>query len=262
MAIALPPTLPADVDSLAELRAPVAEVRSAGVLGVGAAPNNTLSSRQRAVQDAACSVGARGGLASAGARISKWLESRADALDAKFPFGILLLRDGVLPAVVTESRDLVSQDRGQDSIRYGKLQYRIVEQARFVTVTPTWRDYLYAGLPSAADRVNLPSSGLLPRDSEEKSIWNEAVRRCWADGESQAKSIEELNFNRFERDYGGMTRYRILVQHGVITAPVVSTQIAEAIRKAGELTLDDVTKRITTQPDFDGRVISRPVARP
>jgi defect-in-organelle-trafficking protein DotC len=262
MPIALPPSLPADIDSLADLRAPVAEVRTAGSPGAAVVPTDTLSARQRAVQEAACSIGARGGLASAGARISKWLESRADTLDAKFPFGILLLRDGVLPAVVTESRDLVSQDRGQDSIRYGKLQYRMVEQARFVTVTPTWRDYLYAGLPSSAERVTLPASGLLPRDSDEKSVWTEAVRRCWSDGEAQAKAIEDLNFNRFERDYAGMTRFRILVQRGVITAPVVSTQIAEAIRKAGELTLDDVTKRITTQPDFDGRIISRPAARP
>lgn len=248
MDMPLPPTLPVNMDAIASLSAPAVTEKSKLTDPVYL---DKLTPRQKHVRDAACAVGVRGGMAESTKRIRSWLDQKAGEFDIKFQFGPLLLQDGVIPPVVTETRDLVSQEKGGFSIRYADTQYRMEVPAQFVTVTPTWRDWLYTGLPLGENEIELPSPVSLPRTEDEKIIWSDSVKRCWDTGRVQARSIFEANMSKLERDYTGMVRYRILAARNVISSPVVKTQIEDAIRRAGELTISDVTKQITHQPAFD-----------
>jgi len=213
--------------------------------------------RMKALRDAACSLGARAGLIIGSKKIRLWLDDPATQkeLDSTFEFGSLMLENGILPPVITYSTKLVSQNAGGYSIRSASEQYTIVSPARFTTVTPTWRDWIYIGLaadnPQQVNNLDMPPDQLLAKNAEEKSMWSKSLRKCWAEGQAQAKTIYNVNKDRLIRDWTGMTRYRALVATGAIDSPTVQSIVESVIRKPQELTLGDVSREITTQPTFN-----------
>lgn len=222
-----------------------------------AAISVTENPRMRAVNDAACSLGARAGLLVGSKDIRIWLDEPQNQKewDEAYEFGSLMLENGVLPPVISYSTKLVSQNAGGYAIRSASEQYTIVAPARFTTVVPTWRDWLYVGLaldvPGKQTSLEMPPDVLLAKTTEEKQVWSNAVRKCWQDGVNQAKSIYDVNRDRLIRDWTGMSRYRIMVANGSIDQPTVNSIIEAVIRKPQELTIGDVSREITIQPTFN-----------
>lgn len=195
-----PPNLDALLNPQSQATTKVTDIRSQLLSGVGH------------------TVGFRGGMAARGHELIDVLNGRESALDAMFKFGPMIAKNGTLPPVIVEARDLAAFS--PDQIRTANRVYKIEREERFVSVPPTWRDYLYVGLP-VRQSVELPAFEARPQDDAEDQIWKKSVREGWADGYKQADAILEANFHRLTRDYTGMHLYSTLLQADMITTTLL-----------------------------------------
>jgi len=108
--------------------------------------------RAKMIGDAGQTVGFRAGMASRARTLTKNLDARIAELDALFQFSTLVRPDGTIPPVIVEATDVVSFS--PDQFRVAGHVYRIEKEERFVSVPPTWRNYLFAGL-SAKEKIEL-----------------------------------------------------------------------------------------------------------
>jgi defect-in-organelle-trafficking protein DotC len=206
-------------------------------------------SRLEALKEAAFGVGARGGLISESSNINESLDKVKRNLDTVYDFASLMIQGRVVPAVLTEARDLYTQ--GDDvTLRLSGVSYKVESQARFASRPPHWREYLKVDYGNVADAM--PSTSLLPRNSAEKEVWQKAVKEGWAKGVEQADEIFQTNLNRLNRDYTGMVRYHVLALKGMVTMPVVAQSSTPIIAGRSSMSLDETLLRITALPEFNG----------
>lgn len=220
---------PPSLDSL--LSPAAAEVRSA-----------IPRMREQMIWEAACSLGARGGLAHRSHEIHAQLEERAPQLD-RLSFQPFMTSEGLLPPVISEERDSIRLE-GERNKRAAGTIYRVVREARIVTMAPTWRDYLFAGLPLEV-KVEMPHQSFNPANSAEKTVWRQAVNECWKAGVAQADGVLEENFFRFERDYYGSIRYKMLVSNGMYEGLKIGAEYTPVSGSRTEIIIDDQRYRIT-----------------
>lgn len=224
---------------LEALTAPVAEIRQA----VDIPPL-----RVKMLYDAACSAGARGGLSARGKAIQEELDRKASVLDRLYPFQAVMLSNGLLPPVISEALDNVKQEV-PNAIRYAGAVYRIEAPERFVTVAPTWRDFLLRGL-GGEESIKLPQADFMPKSSAERTLWKNVVTECWDKGVAQADAIFDLNYSRLERDFKGMVRYRLLAVRGMVNEPRVGIDRKASGGNGNELIVDDQLFQVTAPVDF------------
>lgn len=196
--------------------------------------------RQQALTQAATSLGARGALAFRSRHIDQQLTKQASYLDDIFNFNRLLLPNNVLPPVIVQDDNDINLDDA-DTIRTAQKVYKIESKARFVSVAPTWRDYIWM----AYEKPDLPNQSLLPQNKEEAAIWNAAFKAGWQQGLIQANDIFAVNLNRLKRDYLGILLYRQLLAQGMISSPSVSKADLGITGNANELRIHDEVTRIT-----------------
>src|SRR5579872_607791 len=163
------------------------------------------------------SLGAQAGLAWASEKINIQLEKDRIYLESIFNFNAMMLSHGVIPPVLSEG-DKSLNLADPNTIRVADKTYHIVEQARFSTTAPNWRDFLWLSY----SKPELPDKTLLPRNEEEQKVWRAAVRVGWEKGIEQAYSIFKQNLARLKRNYRGMILYRKLLQQRMINAPFVA----------------------------------------
>lgn len=204
--------------------------------------------RVQMLTDAGKTVGFRGGMVARARILRDALDTRAEPLDTIFQFAPLVTRNGTIPPVIVQARDLSSFS--PDQIRTANRVYKIEKEERFVSVPPTWRDYLFIGLPTRG-AVDLPTFAARPQDGKEEAIWRDAVRKGWADGEQQADAILTANFNRLTRDYTGMLQYATLVQQGMISTTRVAESRQTVTGDGRQLTLGDTLRRVTGRASFE-----------
>ncbi len=204
-------------------------------------PSNTI--RLEAIRDTARSLGARSGLAFRAEEINESLFEEAPQLDRVFHFHALLLEDNILPPVLIESRDSLTQS-SPNTLRVADRNYKIIKQARFVTLAPTWRDYLIMD----DTRPPLPDKTLWPKTEEEREIWAEYVRLGWFEGIAQADHIYTENLARLKRDYQGMIRYRMLLAQNMVSAPQVAHRELGVTGGGEELAVNDRLLTIEALP--------------
>ncbi len=203
--------------------------------------NNSI--RLEAVRDTARSLGARSGLAYRGGEINKSLYAEEEHLNSIFHFHALLLDDNVLPPVLVESRDSLTVS-SPNVLRVADRNYRIIRQARFVTLAPTWRDYLIMD----DVRPPLPDDSLWPKTDEEQEVWEEEVEEGWFEGIKQADLIYTENLARLKRDYQGMIRYRMLLAQNMVSAPQVAHRQLGVTGGGEELSINDRILSIEALP--------------
>ncbi|MBN1684885.1 MAG: type IV secretion system DotC family protein [Gammaproteobacteria bacterium] len=201
--------------------------------------------RKQALQDVAMSTGAQSGLAWRYQQINTMLSQHTDALSQVFNFNPLLIDQNILPPVLDESSaSLNLQDA--DTILIADHTYRIIKQARFVTLAPTWRDYLIMDYK----KPELPDQTLLPKTIEERQIWKKYITLGWKNGLEQANAIYEDNLARLRRDYEGMMLYRELLSKHMVSKPFVAqTNMGVTSNDAHtEMRINDRVLRITALP--------------
>ncbi|WP_454727676.1 MULTISPECIES: type IV secretory system conjugative DNA transfer family protein [Cupriavidus] len=202
--------------------------------------------RLDALRNAGLSVGARGALIAQTKIINTALKRTERTLDTTYNFQSLMIEGRVVPAVLTESRDVYTQE-GDKSVLLSGIRYKIESLPRFTSRAPTWREYLYM----EPGDLSMASLQLLPRDSNEQQIWRQAVTDGWRDGLKQADEIFDANAKRLNRDYTGMIRYRVLALNNKITMPMVAQSMMPINSSGDTMTVDEQLLRITRQPAFN-----------
>ncbi len=209
------------------------------------APTTTVVGqiRSKALVEAAMSLGAQGGLATTSKQINQRLENDKWYLETIYNFNGMMLSHGVLPPVLVEGNNSLNQD-DPNTIRIADKTYVIVQQARFATTPPNWREYIW--MPY--NKPEMPSRVLLPRDSDERQLWSKTIKIGWEKGIEQAYTIFQQNLARLKRDYNGMILYRKLLQENMISAPFVSKTELGVTGNGTDMRINDQVLRITELP--------------
>jgi defect in organelle trafficking protein DotC len=167
--------------------------------------DETMTSiRLTAIKEEAQSIGMQGGLAEQSVEINTILGSNEGKLDRVFNFNLLLYKNNVLPPVLESMEHSLEMSPSGEALRIGGQTYRIIQQVRFVSTPPTWRDYLWMNYPYP----ELPNKILLPQTAEEAKVWESEVYAAWGHGRDQAVEIFKINVNRLSRDLRGMLSFR------------------------------------------------------
>jgi defect-in-organelle-trafficking protein DotC len=225
---------PASIDSFLN---PVSKANT-GVTGL----------RSQMLMEAGKTVGFRGGMAARARVLIEAIKSRSNRLDEIFQFSSLVNKNGTIPPVIVEARDVAAFSPGQ--IRTADRVYKIEKEERFVSIPPTWKDYLLVGL-TTNERVDLPDFDARPHDNNELAVWRAAVREGWQQGEKQSDAILAANFSRLTRDYTGMLLYSTLFQLGKISATLVAESQQTVTGDGKQLVLGDTLRRITNKSLFE-----------
>lgn len=232
---------PVDIDILINIE-PVADVKVDDEL--------PFDIRAEALKEAAVSFGARGGLAKRTFEIRKELDVRARYLDKVFDFRNLLIAapSGFMiePPVVSEAMNAQLIDIGGQTAAVSDRIYNIIRNAQIVSTARTWRTYL----EREWGEVIPPPDVLLPRDDEERALWEEHVQKGWQYGYEQADEIFAEDLARLTSDFEGMIRYRMLLTQGMISPPY-ALQVDRGITGGGdEMKIGDRAVQITGVPEL------------
>lgn len=209
----------------------------------GASLNNI---RRTAIINTATSIGAQAGLAWKAQQIDENLTSDSKKLDNIFNFRVLMLKDNVLPPVLSSGKDAVNLD-SNTTLRLADQVYKIVTPPKFVTAPPNWREYLWMSY----EKPETPNSTLLPENAEERALWNKYITIGWKQGIEQAEQIFSVNLGRLKRDYEGMVLYRQLLAQNMVTAPFVAQANLGVTGNANELRINDKVLRITATSELN-----------
>lgn len=201
--------------------------------------------RSKSLQDSAMSIGAQGGLAYASRQINEQMEKDRKYLESIFNFNAMLLSHGVLPPVLEEGDNTLNL-ADPNTIRVSDRTYKIVQQARFVTTAPNWRDYLWLSYA----KPTLPDKTLLPKNAEEQKVWREGIKTGWEKGLQQAYNIFQQNLARIKRDFRGMVLYRKLLQEKMISPPFVSRTELGITGDGSDMHVNDQVLRIVELPQL------------
>lgn len=203
----------------------------------------TSALRTKALEDTAMGLGAQGGLASASNEINAYLQKDKWYLETLFNFNGMILSHGILPPVLAEGDNSLNL-ADPSTIRVADKTYKIIQQARFATTPPNWRDYLWMTYSTP----EIPNKVLLPRNAEEQKTWAKAIKLGWGKGIDQAHNIFQQNLARLKRDYQGMILYRKLLQQNMISAPFVSRTELGITGDGNDMRVNDQVLRITEMP--------------
>lgn len=91
------------------------------------------------LRETGLSIGARQALAWRAKQINVMLDEQAAELAQIFNFNAVMLPDNVIPPVLIENLGAVNMESPY-VIRIADRNYRIIKQASFVTVAPTWEE--------------------------------------------------------------------------------------------------------------------------
>lgn len=197
--------------------------------------------RYKALSEAAFSYGAQGGLANRSYVLAKKVKKLEPILDQSMRFELLMLDHNVVPPVLVESHGSMSQDT-DTVLRLADATYKIEKPARFTTVPLSWREYLLSGLSFDAP---VPEKSLLPRNSDEKKVWEQFASDGWKMGVTQADQIFVESLHRMERDIKGMVIYRNLLAKKMVTAPFVAQSNLGVTGNDKMMNINDRVLRIT-----------------
>lgn len=203
-----------------------------------------INIRDRAIRQAGESLGMQTGLAMESRVIDKILTAHSHQLDQIFDFRLLMYNNNVLPPVIISDRNSLQIGDQGDVLHIAGQTYRLIQQVRFVTAPPTWRDYLWMAYPYP----QYPDHVLLPKNAHERAIWQKAVNVGWDEGIEQGITIFQVNLNRLNRDFNGMVLYQQLLVQNMVS-PYYISQYNHGITGNGQhVTIDNRVLQITTKP--------------
>ena len=174
--------------------------------------------RFKAIRETATTLAVQTAVRYQYSRFNEEMESLSRALDKLYDFSLLLAHDGaVQPPVIVEANNALQIKSSVKSVSSRKV-YKIIQDAKIVSVPPTWRHYLIKKF----DAIESVNSVLLPRTPQERSIWRDAVVKGWSIGIQQAQRVFDANLNQLNRDFMGLVTYQRLAAQGIIGVPMVA----------------------------------------
>jgi len=215
--------------------------------------------RLEALKEAALGYGMRSGLARRSYEINLITEQNTSMLDTIYNFTAMVLDRNVISPVLEEAGANANL-AGPDTFRVADATYRIQQQAKFITVPPTWRDYLMRDFKFTAEP---PPRVLLPKNDAEKLVWQEMLGDGWKAGVEQANQIFQRSLSRLERDYKGMILYKSLLARGMISKPYVAEAELGITGDGNAININDRILRITAKPQLETNpAIWKPIVAP
>lgn len=210
-------------------------------------PDGISDTRWKMLTDAGKTLGFRGGKAQRAWELTQALNTRESTLNALYDFRPLISPEGWLPPVIDEAQDVAHIT--PDQIRTSSRVWTIVRPERFVSNPPGWRNWLLRGLATTATPG---TEGLVvPEDSAQKQIWEDALRKGWQEGRENADLTLETNMNQLTRDYRGMMLYSLLWRRGMISRPEVTDQQQTVTGSGQKLVTGDRVRRLKTHASFE-----------
>lgn len=236
-----------------EDRAQQAYTRLADMRGVRSIkiPKEMAELRPKALREQAERLGVQTAFRVYYSSYEEEVEKHALKLDQMFNFSPLLLHKGhVRPPVLTRAGESSEVSHSTRMTKTGS-SYRILKPAAFVSVPPSWRDYLI--LPEALKVVEEVHPAMLPLGSREREIWREGVDSGWKTGREFAERMFRRKVNELERDIAGLMLYKELSLKGFVSTPVIAenhvgVQVGDTI-----LEFDQQEFRITQPSHFQKR---------
>lgn len=211
--------------------------------------------REAILREAAAALGARAGMIAKGCDIKTEIEKRSAGLDRRFRFSDLIMGKGLLPPVISEAKDTVALT--EKALRWSSRVYTLDEPARLIVNAPTWRDWLYVGMPidgcgkSAGIVSSTLSSVHRPSNPGEEKFFRSVLAKSYEQGKETAQAVFDTNLARLNRSYVGMRNYFDLYQRGIVSAPVIVSN-TDVVNNddPNVLLIGDTLIRITMQPKF------------
>ncbi|MAH61188.1 MAG: type IV secretion system protein DotC [Legionellales bacterium] len=210
--------------------------------------------RNQAMIEEALSYGAQSALSYYATRYNYILETGATKLDAIFDFRRLILNDNMLPPVIRQGGKNLSLD-SPNTLRLSDRIIEIVTPARFVSVAPTWRDYLVMKI----NYPNLPVEHLRPSNEQEYKVWVLYTTKGWAQGKHQAYDLIKKRLAHLEVDFTGINLYYELLSQNMISAPQVGKANLGLTGNNKKIRLNDQIVRITANSDLKSDKYWEPV---
>jgi defect in organelle trafficking protein DotC len=205
------------------------------------------SMREMALKQVAESVGMQAGLAHESKVINVHLQQHAQQMDTVFNFNQLLYQHYLLPPVIIQADNQLKVSDDGRTIRAGGNSYRIIKQVQFVTVPPTWRDYLWMSYQAPG----LPDKAILPKNDAEQKIWAYNIVKGWAEGIQQGLNIFKVHMHQLSRDFNGMVLYKRLLAKNMVSPFYVKSKSLGITGDKDHITIDDHTMQVTDDPQFD-----------
>lgn len=202
--------------------------------------------RAKAIKEAATALGIQSGLASEANSINKMLGAHADDMDKVFDFKRIIYKQHILLPVIEKAINAVRIGDGGNAIRIGGVVYRIVRQVTFVTVPPTWRDYLWLQYK----KPEFPNKILLPKNDKERSVWQRNIYYGWNLGVKQAIEIYKINLHKLRRDFNGMLIYKLLLMQHMVSPFYIKEKKLGITGDKSNMTVDDRSIRILNKPEL------------
>ena len=211
------------------------------------------SIRRNALIEAAQTYGSRMGYASQSWNAMNDMKGKASVLSQAFDFNRVAVRApggaGIVmpPVVSTGTGAFTVSDNGQEAA-VSDAYLTVVTPGKFVSVVPTWRNYLIMPVT----QPETPVSELLPRDEAERALYSRTFQSAWDAGINQANSEFQERVNRLERDYRGMLQYIRLVNQGMMDEMVISSADFGVTTDDGEMRIGSRAVKITSEAKFNG----------
>lgn len=164
--------------------------------------------RYRALREEALRVGAQTGLAYRYGMIMSYLATVEPKLNVTFSFSGFVKQGRLLVPAVVETPNQFKMDQHSGQATVIRQAVTVEEEARIVSVVPTWRDYLWQDY-SYPER---PHPALLPRTNAEQKAWEDAINDGWKAGVSQADEIYDDRLAALTRAVEGRHNYITMEQ--------------------------------------------------
>ena len=204
----------------------------------------TNDMREMALKQIAEQTGMQAGLAHESKVINTRLMMHKQQLDMTFNFNQLIYDHKLLPPVIIQQTNMIKVSDDAQTIRAGGHRYEIIRQSAFVTVPPTWRDYLYMSY----QQPELPNKAVLPKNNKEQEIWAHYVVKGYAKGIQQGLSIFTHNMHQLSVDFNGMVLYKRLLAKNMVSPFYVKSKSLGITGDGNHVTIDDSTMHIADQP--------------
>ncbi len=176
-----------------------------------------MNLQKKAITQEAESYGAQGGLAYRAAQIDARLDNEAPWLDRIYNFAPLAIAGSVLPPVIESGAQ--ARVIHADALRTETKAYRMVIPARYVSVMPTWHEFLM--FHYRQPKLSEIPPAMLPHNAQQRAWWRDAAAIGWSAGEIQADAEYHNGLARLTRDLTGMIRYRRLMIEGKVQPPMI-----------------------------------------
>ena len=195
-------------------------VTSAEIPTKNSASHNLIdkASFARAIEEEAERRGISLGWRKEASSINKTLKENSSYLDTIFDFRPFMLSDHILAPAIGSSSDDFTVESFITAKSFEK-QYRFISPAKTVSIPPDWRSYLLLTM-YPEHKVN---TALLPKDSEEKEMWKEGIKKGWKHGVELADEEELINLRTLKRDIIGRIRYYRMLKDHILAPPSWTT---------------------------------------